>query len=277
MDNAEQEKNELNKNKDESIEQIKLYKKQLEKKQKLLQDERDTIHNSLTWKIISKLDKIKVKKDSKNNKKSYHERLAVDEVSQPWYGYCVYYAAFFAKKLGFDKISVIEFGVAGGSGLLNLEYHAKQVEKEIGLKIEVYGFDNGEGLPEPLDHRDYPYFWKKGDFKLDRLSLESKLQNAKLVIGDVKDTIPEFFDKYSPAPIAAMMMDLDFYSSTVEALKILEHEHEKYLPRIFCYFDDLFGTEFEVYNEFAGEWLAIKEFNDKHETKKISTRALRFT
>jgi hypothetical protein len=41
--------------------------------------------------------------------------------TRPHYLYCLYYSAILAKKLGIHKISVIEFGVAGGSGILFLQ------------------------------------------------------------------------------------------------------------------------------------------------------------
>ena len=37
-----------------------------------------------------------------------------DEIERPNYAYCMYNAAILAKQLGYSKISVIEFGVAGG-------------------------------------------------------------------------------------------------------------------------------------------------------------------
>src|SRR3989442_47546 len=48
------------------------------------------------------------------------------------------------KTLGYTRISVLEFGVAGGRGLLNLEYHAQPVESLLSIEIDVYGFDAGE-------------------------------------------------------------------------------------------------------------------------------------
>jgi hypothetical protein len=54
------------------------------------------------------------------------------------------------KTLGHERISVIEYGVAGGNGLRMLEEHAKKIESILGVKIEVYGFDTGKGLPQPL-------------------------------------------------------------------------------------------------------------------------------
>ena len=43
------------------------------------------------------------------------------------------------------------------------------------------------------------------------------------------------------------------------------------MPRVFCYFDDIVGSETELYNDYTGERLAINEFNPAHETKKLAT------
>ena len=70
---------------------------------------------------------------------------------------------------------MIEFGVATGNGLRFIEFISKKVEKLIGIKIEIYGFDNGEGLPEPIDYKDLPYHWEAGFFKMDIPKLKSLL------------------------------------------------------------------------------------------------------
>ena len=49
----------------------------------------------------------------------YEERLEHSLVRRPQYGYCLYNAARLAKKLGHNRVSAIEFGVAGGRGLLD--------------------------------------------------------------------------------------------------------------------------------------------------------------
>jgi hypothetical protein len=104
---------------------------------------------------------------------------------------------------------------------------------------------------------------------MDIPALEKRLKKSTLVIGDVKDTVTKFFDEYDPSPVAAIMIDLDFYSSTVHALKIFDEEEKYFLPRVYCYFDDVLGTESELYNDFVGERLAIHEFNHSHKNKKI--------
>src|SRR5262249_24420305 len=143
---------------------------------------------------------------------SYDQRRRIGAIRRPHYGYCVYQAASLAKKLGYPRISVLEFGVAGGSGLINFEHHAHEVSKLFGVGIEVYGFDTGEGLPGPKDYRDLKYQWKKGFFSMDVSGLQSRLTTAKLVLGNVETTSQDFFTKYTPAPIGAISYDLDYYS-----------------------------------------------------------------
>jgi hypothetical protein len=206
----------------------------------------------------------------KFNLGNYEQRLSLGAVERPQYGYCVYHAAILARKLGYRSMSVLEFGVAGGSGLLNLEYHATEVQKILPIKIEIYGFDTGEGLPKPLDYRDLPYIHKKGLFKMNAQELKKRLKMAKLVLGDIRETGDSFFQKYNPSPIGGIMYDLDYYSSTASALKMLEANEKYYLPRVFCYFDDVIGREIEMYSDYIGERLAINEFNQTHKTKKLA-------
>ena len=196
-------------------------------------------------------------------------KLGMGAVARPHYGYCVYHAALLAKKLGYDRISVVEFGVASGNGLVNLEYHAQQVSTLLAIEIDIYGFDTGEGLPAPVDYRDLPYHWKKGFYKMDVPKLQARLKKAKLVLGDIKDTAKNFFTEYDPAPIGAIAYDFDLYSSTAVALNMLDADEKYYLPRVFCYFDDIIGTDIELYNEYTGERLAINEFNHTHPDAKF--------
>ena len=43
-----------------------------------------------------------------------------------------------AKKLGINKISVLELGVAGGNGIIALEKYKKSIEKHLDVKIDIY-------------------------------------------------------------------------------------------------------------------------------------------
>jgi hypothetical protein len=178
-------------------------------------------------------------------------------------------AARLAARLGVPRISAIEFGVAGGNGLLALEDHASLVTRETGVEIEIYGFDSGSGLPAPIDYRDMPYAWVQGFYAMDVEKLEARLRSAKLVIGDVRDTVHTFRDS-NHAPVGFISFDLDYYSSTMAALKVLELPLDSLLPRVFCYFDDVAGGAKTCYNEFTGELLAINEFNQAHADRKLA-------
>lgn len=199
----------------------------------------------------------------------YESKIKRGVIARPNYGYCLYNAAKLAVKLGYKKISAVEFGVAGGNGLLNFEYHAELISKLVPIEIQVYGFDTGEGLPNPIDYRDLPYHWQQGFYKMDVKALEAKLKKAKLILGNVAETIDGFFEEHRPAPIGAISFDLDFYSSTKSAMAILRGMHAFLMPRIFCYFDDTIGSELELYNDFTGQRLAIDEFNRESEYIKL--------
>jgi hypothetical protein len=183
------------------------------------------------------------------------------------YAWGVLHGANLAKSLGIPRISVLEFGVAGGNGLVELERIAARVEQVLGgIQIDIYGFDTGEGLPAPRDYRDTPNLNMGGTLKMDRAKLEKRLSRAKLVLGNVEATMPTFM-KSNPAPVAFMACDFVHYTSTVHGLKFLEGKPDMLLPRVHCYFDDIMGFTHSDYN---GERLAIHEFNACHEMRKLS-------
>ena len=184
---------------------------------------------------------------------------------RPHYAYCVYHAAQLARRLGLKVISVIEFGVAGGNGLLFLDRLSPRVEQATGVRIEVFGFDTGMGLPEVTVPEDLPYWFQPSQYKMDVPKLEAQLTSAKLVLGNVAATVGDFFERYRPAPVGAMFNDLDLYTSTRDSLKLLDHAPEFFLPRVFFYFDDVVGTELEMYGESNGQLLALSEFNRTHD------------
>jgi hypothetical protein len=196
--------------------------------------------------------------------------MLIDGVERPYYAYGVYQAALEAKALGIKRISAYEFGVAGGHGLVILERLAEQVTRLTGVKIDIYGFDLKTGLPQAADYRNLPYIWRKGFFKMNVHDLQKKLkQSTKLILGDVRHTVPKF-SRTDIAPIGFIAFDLDYYSSTRDAFKLFNINDSKMLPRIFCYFDDIVGTDEELMSEYAGELLAIEEFNRTHKIKKIA-------
>jgi hypothetical protein len=176
------------------------------------------------------------------------------------------HAAHLAKALGTPRISAIEFGVAGGNGLLALEAAAQAIEPRLDVGIDVYGFDSGSGLPDVQDPRDLPNLFSQGDYRMDPAALTARLTRAQLILGWVNETVPTFLAS-APAPVGFISFDLDLYGSTRDALQLLAGPNGGLLPRVHCYFDDIIGF---TYGDCNGERLAIGEFNRDHESRKIS-------
>jgi hypothetical protein len=197
-----------------------------------------------------------------------HRKILAQPVTarRPSYAWGVLNAASLAENLKIPRISVIEFGVAGGNGLLALEKIAAACEQFVDVQIDVYGFDAATGLPKPVDYRDTPNLFSQNDFPMDVEKLRSRLDRAKLILGPIQETVGKFMNS-EPAPIGFVAFDVDLYSSTKQALKILEGSYSQLLPRVMCYFDDNLGL---TYTEYTGERLAIQEFNMQEENRKIS-------
>ena len=191
-------------------------------------------------------------------------------VHRPHYGHCIFEAAQLAARLKYPRISVIEFGCGGGKGLLNAEMHISEISKIFPVEIELYGFDTGNGLPPARDYRDFAHYFRSGLYRMNVHALKANLKQARLVLGDVRETCKTFFSDYNPAPIGCVFHDLDFYSSTRDALTLFDAESSHFLPRVFMYFDDVIGSNTWLVSEFAGEPLAIDEFNKGHAFKKIA-------
>lgn len=200
--------------------------------------------------------------------KSIRTKDAWDAVSRPHYLKGVLIASDQAAREGIPAISVFEFGVAGGNGLLALDRYAAAVERETGVKIAVYGFDTGKGIPRTSgDYRDHPDQWKPGDYAMDEQALRQRLSDrATVVIGNVKQTVPEFVRAAQHPPIGFVAVDVDLYSSAVDVLQILSLPATRMLRRVPMYFDDV---DFFFNHKFAGELLAIDEFNAVNQSVKI--------
>ena len=189
--------------------------------------------------------------------------------ARPHYLLGIFEAAKQAKKQGVPEISVIEFGVAGGNGLVAMQEEAASVEQATGIRIQVFGFDSGgSGLPQLIgDYRDHPDAWQAGDFAMDEPQLRRRLMpRTTLILGNVRDTVPSFFLTAQRPPIGFVSFDLDLYSSTSDALKIFTVPGSRMLWNTPLYFDDI---NFVFNHRWAGEFLAISEFNDANDDIKI--------
>ena len=192
---------------------------------------------------------------------TFRIKVAFDLVIRQHTAYCLLKCADNAKNKGVKTVTIVEFGVAAGAGLLNMAYIAKNVTKITGVNFQIIGMDTGQGMPPPIDYRDHPDLYREGDFMMDIKALEDKLPDeVTLIIGDLKDTIPNLIDQLSPeSPLGYVCLDVDYYSSSKIALTCLEGDAMNYLPVSYIYLDDL---EDSAHNSNCGELLAVKEIND---------------
>ncbi len=195
-----------------------------------------------------------------------HRTLDLGKVS---YSVPILMGAMEAVCCGHNRLTAVEMGVASGGGLLSLCKAAAYFRKEFGVDIRVIGFDNATGLPPPLDFRDHPELWGRGEFLMpDVDALRAQLPDfASLIIGDIADTVDSVRDKLVSHPLGFMSVDVDFYTSTISCLRMLEYQPECYLPAVPMYFDDL--EAFITNSDWSGEPLAIAEFNAAHPSRKL--------
>lgn len=199
----------------------------------------------------------------------FERLIELDMTARPPYAYGVHYGALLAKRLGHERVSVVECGVAGGHGLLCLEQAAARVEREVGVHIEITGFDLGSGLPEPASPRDLPYWWRKGFYRMDEAALRARLRRSRLVLGPLAETVPRFLEDATAAPVAFVALDVDYHSSTLDALALFDGPPELRLPRCILYLDDTVGGPWEMYGTEIGMLRAVEDFNAAHPHKKI--------
>jgi hypothetical protein len=200
---------------------------------------------------------------------SLRARVAFDLVVRQQHAFGLLKAADIARASGADVVTVLEFGVSSGAGLLNLCDIARRVTRATGVRFQMVGFDTGHGMPPPADYRDHPEYYSSGDFPMNRSALTAKLpSNCQVIYGDIAQTVPEFRARLTrTAPIGFVSLDVDYYSSTRAALQLFdEPDAEKYLPLIVIYLDDV---AFDGHNEWCGELLAVAEFNADHPRRKI--------
>lgn len=203
---------------------------------------------------------------------SFRMKVAWDLVVRQQYAFGALEAADIAKACGLSAVTLIEIGVASGGGLINLAVIAERVSKETGIRCEVHGFDSGVGMPAPVDYRDHPDLYTQGDFTMNAEALRAILPaGCELHLGPLRATIPRFLERVGPAaPIGFVALDVDYWSSTVQALELFQGKPEQYLPRTVVYVDDI---ALDGHNSAAGASLAISEFNQAMSRRRLERHA----
>lgn len=202
----------------------------------------------------------------------FRAKVDFDIVLRQQHAYAILTCADLALEMGVKEVTLVEFGVAAGAGILNICELAERVTRETGVRFRIYGFDTGKGMPPPESYRDHPEIYQQGDFPMNHEALQRSLpDNAKLVIGKISETVGPLLSSITEgAPIGFISIDVDFYTSTRDALAILDGSPGQYLPRIQMYLDDL---EHPSHNSWCGERLAVGEFNERNALRKIEQHA----
>jgi hypothetical protein len=195
-------------------------------------------------------------------------KIAFDVIVRQQHAYGLWHAAELAQAHGTRRATVVELGVGVGTGLLNLCEVGATVTRATGVEFDIVGFDTGVGMPAPIDHRDHPELYETGWFEMDTAALQARLPaHARLILGDLEETIDDFVaGSHRDAPLGFATLDVDYYSSSLAALRLFTGPAENYFPYVPVYVDDL---ALPTHTRFAGELLAIDEFNAAHDLRKL--------
>jgi len=174
-----------------------------------------------------------------------------------------------AKKL-IKPGDVYQFGVFSGVSIKNI----LQKYTEFNINTSVWGFDSFEGLPKETKEKvGYPE-WEQGEFSsCDYLDVESPHEAANLIkefiqkdysnpiemiVGFYEDSLKTAYHS-DMKPASWLDIDVDLYSSTIEAMEFMI-SNNLIVPGTLLYYDDYKGTN-------LGEGRAHKEISQKYGLK----------
>lgn len=202
---------------------------------------------------------------------STRARINFDLYVRPQHAFGLLHAADTARTYGQKRVAALEFNVANGAGLLNICELATAVTKATDVEFDIVGFDLGTGMPEIRDFRDHPEAYQPGWYPMeDPERLRQRLPaNAALMLGDLRQTVGEFLANLRhDTPIGFVSLDVDYYWSSVEALRVFSATTaERYLPIVTMYLDDVTR---DIHNPWCGELAAVNDFNAQSEMRKIA-------
>lgn len=147
-------------------------------------------------------------------------------------------ASFLAKYELFKKIknihgSIIECGVANGSGLMSFA-HFSSIFEPVNYTRKIIGFDTFEGFPSlsTKDKEGQDPRAKVGGMHFDSYDeliacrklydanrFVSHINKIELIKGDINKTAPEYINNNQHLIVALLYLDFDLYEPTIVALK----------------------------------------------------------
>lgn len=87
---------------------------------------------------------------------SLSKKIEYDLIVRPHHAFSIWKAAEAAQKMNIKSLTLIEFGVASGAGLMNMAEIAAKVSDRTGISFRILGVDSGKGMPSPESYRDHP-------------------------------------------------------------------------------------------------------------------------
>ena len=129
------------------------------------------------------------------SERNFFKLILNGSLPRPHYALGLFLSASLASQLNYKKISIIEFGCWECEGLIDLEHYTNDIEKIFDIKIEIYGFEGGEGLPAPKNYKDRVYQFTEGEMKISNRSFVKNLKRSQVIYGDFKKTVPEFLKR----------------------------------------------------------------------------------
>ena|GEM_PF-720964 len=154
-----------------------------------------------------------------------------------------------------------EFGMYRGYTF----WYAQRSANKLGLKLNFYGFDSFQGVPQP--EPDEVNEFKKGDYACSREQVERHLRMAggvdwtrtHLIEGFYENSLqPALKAQLNMGPVAVALIDCDLYQSTLHVLRFLDSLLQ---DGSILMFDD--WNCFNQSDE-QGERRAFREFLEQH-------------
>lgn len=142
----------------------------------------------------------------------------------------------------------VEFGVAEGGGCRTFGKHLGQ------HGLTLTGFDSFEGLQE--DWTGIQTGREAGAFSVDGV-LPEVPENVTLVKGWVQDTLPGYLKENGTRPFGFVHMDMDTYTPTAYALKVIKSRLRKGTVILF---DELYGYPGWKHHEYKA---LVEELSEK--------------
>lgn len=150
-----------------------------------------------------------------------------------------------AKSVG-KGFLILEFGVFRGASLRRICAATKRI---------VRGFDSYEGLSE-----DWRPGYSRGALACEPPTGTMLPANARLIIGDIAVTLPEFLRRLPENKIGFAHFDLDTYTPTLAALNAIEHHLCK---GSILLFDEIYDGKIDGDYNARHEQRAFREFIER--------------